>query len=269
MKIRRNVKRKNQKSHTKSFVNFSSLKRILVYGVGGGCLLSLLVLAGDYIRKNPPHFFDIREIIVSKSTPHLNEFDILKLTEVKIGDDLLTLSLSEMKEKMERYLWIKEVHLLKRYPHRLYIKVEEHQPMAVIDIDGLYLINKEGEIFKKMASTDPKNFPVITGMSQKGLQKNKLGSHVYLSQALELLHVASREKIIREYGISEIHWDSTEGFTLYSMRPVTQIKIGKENFEKKFKKFAKAWPFIAITSDSPKIVDLTYERRVIVQFKTS
>src|SRR3990167_8361188 len=111
-------KKKRARRHHHA-LDMASFKNILIYGLGGGSLLGLLVLGGDFLMKHPPHLFDIREIIVAGSTSHLNEFDILKLSEVKIGDDLLILPLAEVKERMERYLWVKQVHLLKRYPHRL------------------------------------------------------------------------------------------------------------------------------------------------------
>ena len=188
---------------------------------------------------------------------------------MKIGDDLLILFLAEVKERMERYLWVKQVHLLKRYPHRLYIKVVEHQPMALIDLDGLYLINKEGEIFKKLASSDPKNFPVITGISEHDFVKHEGIARMRLQHALRLIRRAHREAVIRNYGLSEIHWEDGVGYVLYTMKPTTQIRVGEYPFDRKFDRFAKAWAFIAITSQAPKVVDLTYERRVIVRFPTS
>ena len=265
-KLKRNNHRKKIK---KSSLDFSSLKRIFIFGVGGGGLLSLCVLLGDHVMKHPPRLFDIREIVVASGTPHLSELDILKLTEIKIGDDLLTLPLKGLKEKMERYLWVKKVHLLKRYPHRLYVKIEEHKPRALVDLGGLYLINRSGAIFKKVASTDPKNFPVMTGFSKKDFKNQKGQAQYRLRQALRILDQAEKNSVIRDYGISEIHWDNREGFILYTMRPITQIKIGKSEFVEKFKRFAKAWPFIAITSKEPKMVDLTYERRVIVRYEAS
>ena len=65
MKRRKRVRKHNKKVSKKVIFDFKSLKRILVYGVGGGCLIGLMILAGDYLRHNPPHLFDVREIIVS------------------------------------------------------------------------------------------------------------------------------------------------------------------------------------------------------------
>jgi cell division protein FtsQ len=266
---RKKIKKKNRRRVQKVVLDFESFKRILIFGLGGGCLMGLLILGGHYLVNHPPRLFEIREIIVANNTAHLSELDILKLTEVKVGDDLMGLSLEDLKKKMERYLWIKQVHLLKRYPHRLYVKVEEHQPMALVGLKELYLVNQDGNIFKKAASTDPRNLPVITGIDENDFKKNSKHAQYLLQQALHLIRRALQEEVIENYGISEVNWTQKDGFILYTMRPATQIKIGKLDFEKKFKRFAKAWPFISITSKEPKIVDLTYERRIIVRFKAT
>ena len=111
----------------------------------------------------PPSFLKVQEVVVLTPPRHLTEFDLIRLSQVKRGDNLATLRLKKVRENILRFPWIREVHLSKRFPGRLLIGVEEHQPVALLELEALYLVSDAGVIFKK--SERVSDLPIITGLT--------------------------------------------------------------------------------------------------------
>src|SRR5262249_39118527 len=119
-----------------------------------------LIVGIVLILKNPPSFLRVKEVVVMSPLKHLSEFDLIRLAEVRKGDNILTLRLKDVRERILRYPWVKDVRLAKRFPARLFIWVEEEVPAALIELAGdtaapdLFLANPDGRIFKKLDASD-------------------------------------------------------------------------------------------------------------------
>jgi cell division septal protein FtsQ len=53
--------------------------------------------------------------------------------------------------------------------------------------------------------------------------------------------------------------------SLWTGNPRLEVKIGKEDWEKRLRRFAQAWGTIRETATMPKVVDVSYEKRIIVK----
>lgn len=259
------------KKKSKRTFDFVSKKHLIIAGVVSG----VLGVSGLGILIKPPTFLRVQEVMVTKSTPHLSEMDIVKLAGVKKGSPLLTLSLEKVRERILRYPWVHEVSLSKSIPGRLVIEVQEQTPVALLEVvaeaaadseneTGLYLINGDGKIFKKLESADPKDLPLLTG-----LNKEEIRSH--LQYYVRVLSWFDREEF-KDLGVSELSWHEGE-LTLFTKDPCIQISFGKDGsedltvWESRMQRLIDAWPQIHLASKSPRAIDLTLERRLVVKEK--
>lgn len=253
------------KKKAKRTFDLMSKKHLVTTGVIGGAF----VVAGLAILIKPPPFLRVQEVMVSKPTSHLSEMDIVKLAGVKKGSPLLTLSLEKVRERILRYPWVHEVSLSKSIPGRLVIDVQEQAPVALLEMvsdseneTGLYLVNKEGKIFKKLEAGDSKDFPLLTGLDKEEI-RNQLKSYV------RVLSWFDREEF-KDLGVSELSWHEGE-LTLFTKDPCVQISFGKDGtgeltvWESRMQRLIDAWPQIYLASKSPRAIDLTLERRLVVK----
>ena len=211
----------------------------------------------------PPAFLCVQEVVFKTPLKHLHEMDVVRLAQVRRGAPLLTLRLQKIRDNIRRYTWVKEVNLSKQIPGRLVIDVEEQVPVALLELEALYLVNKEGVIFKKLESGDSSgdsgDLPVITG-----LRREKNESLVTPVKKLVML-IQFFEDSLRSIDLSEVHQEDHGDLVLLTQEPVIKILLGKEKWEERIQKFAQAWPTIRETAHHPQVIRLESERRLVVK----
>lgn len=237
----------------------------------------VLAAVGGTVRVlyRAPSFLRVKEVAVMSPLKNLNEFDIVRLSGVRKGDPLLTLKLSKVRADLLRYPWIKDVHLSKKIPARVLIWVEEQKPAALIDLPKagkagasvLYLVNDEGRVFKEVEAHDPKNLPIITGL--QGLGDAEMRERLPL--VVQLIGKMEETPGLSTLGVSEFHWDAKKGFSVFTQEPCVRLDLGDfredgiANWTEKLKAFGDSWDDIRRTGISPKVVDLSVDRKMIVK----
>ncbi|MGH1455869.1 MAG: cell division protein FtsQ/DivIB [Alphaproteobacteria bacterium] len=102
--------------------------------------------------------FKVEEILVD-GRHNTNPDLLLALINVKEGDPIFLFSPKDAKEKIQEITWIESVHIERRLPHTIYIKLHERTPFAlwhndgklvVIDVNGSILTNQNVEPFKDL-----------------------------------------------------------------------------------------------------------------------
>jgi cell division septal protein FtsQ len=233
----------------------------------------------------PPSLFKVKEVAVLSPPRHLSEFDLIRLSQVKRGDNLLTLSLSEVREKILRFPWIREVRLSKRFPGRLLIWVEEHRPAAVVRLatgkagslgetsaqnaemlqpknsDDLYLVSDEGIIFTKSESgQSDRGLPLITGLTQDDVATKRL-----LSSLISLIRFFKSSESLSEIDISEVRWSGNKGISVFTQEPAVRIELGEDRWEERLSRLDRSWKLIQTTAKGPKVIDLNFQKRIVVK----
>lgn len=247
-------------------------KKILRYAASL-LVIGALVAVGVLVMIRPPSFLRVQEVVVMTPLKHLTEFDLIRLSEVRKGDNIVRLRLAKVRENLLRYPWIKEVRLSKRVPARLFVWVEEQDPAALLELpdatsdSSWYFVNRRGEVFKKVEKDDPRDFPILTGLVAEEIRSR-------LPQMLSLLQSVEDSEFVSSLGVSEIHWSAREGLSLFTKEPCIQLKLGgldgkgsAEVWMERLRRFSESWGMIRSTAKRPKVVDLSLERRIVVKQK--
>jgi hypothetical protein len=153
----------NDRTESRSAIDFY-LKIIMT--VVAISLVSLAsIFAYDFITQS--NVFNVKEIEI-KGLGRASQQDILKLSELKPGDNIFAPNLFATEKKIKSHPWVHSVCVKRRLPSCISITIVEQEPLAIVKIENLadILINKKGRPFKEYnPQTDQLNhLPVITGL---------------------------------------------------------------------------------------------------------
>jgi len=94
------------------------------------------------------------------------ESELLDLARVDFRSNLLKLDLQELSRRLTQHPWVEKARVRRDFSGRaLVIEVQERIPRALILLDGLYLVDRHGEVFKKIDPGEKLDFPILTGVN--------------------------------------------------------------------------------------------------------
>ncbi len=201
---------------------------ILLTGAIAGVTASLLV-GYDWIIRSP--YLAVRETVV-RGCKELTEKDILTLAAIRPSPNILALNQDAITRRIRANPWIREVFIGREFPDRLVIVVRERKAVALLQRDaGLYLLDSDGEPFKKLEPGDEVNLPVLTGFVSGDRTNDAL-----VKKSIALLNYLAGSKDTPAIGaVSEIHGNETFGLSLFTDTGLC-LQMGFDGFENKFQR---------------------------------
>ena len=179
------------------------------------------------------------------------------------GANMFTVSLTEIREMFESDPAVGMVRFRRRPPHRLDCYLREREPVALINLDETVEVDAEGVVIPAPArrSTDI-DLPVITGLSKSDLGKDSGKRRI--GKALEVLGLLKDFGFAPTRQLSEINLDG-EDVVLVWMDSGTLVRVGREGFEERIRKFRAVYPSLLEQGTLPGLIDLRFDRQVIVR----
>jgi cell division protein FtsQ len=196
------------------------------------------------------------------------ESELLELTQVDFRSNLLKLDLQEVSRRLARHPWVEKANVRRDFSGKaLIIEVQERVPRALILLDELYLVDRNGEIFKKAERKERLDFPILTGVSIQEWKQKEPQSMEMIQQALELLRILEKQKIFSPGEVSEIHLSKKNGLTLYTLNGGVPIRLGMGDFGEKINRLEKVLPDLRNKMQNVEYLTLQYPKRVVVKMK--
>lgn len=206
-------------------------------------------------------FFDVHEIRVHGSR-NLPLDALSKKTEGWVGANVFTISLSEIREMLKSNPSVGSMTFRRRLPHKLDCYLREREPVALINLDKMAEVDAEGVIIPAAGKSMDIDLPVITGLKSKDMLEDSGAERV--GSALKVLD------LLKEFGfspaeqLSEINMDGEE-VVLVWMDSGTLVRVGKEGFEERIRKFRAVFPSLREQGSLPDLIDLRFDKQVIVR----
>jgi cell division protein FtsQ len=122
-----------------------------------------------------------------------NDSELLKLTGLQLGQNLLQLDVAAVERAFASHPWVKSASVRRRLPRTLDVTLVEHEPRAVVSLGELYLVNPEGEPFKRLSPQDGLDLPLVTGLDRDAFVDNPELSKGRILAALSLVTAWKRE----------------------------------------------------------------------------
>lgn len=231
--------------------------------LAGVAFISLLFLSIYQYLLTSPHI-KLERVIVKGGDEDLKRV-LLKMSRLRPETSLLAINMDELKRRMERHPWIRSVSLEKRFPHTLIIHAEKEKPYAVVLTDRLHYMNRWGRIFEKVDPTGEIDYPIITGISMTGSERE-----IQLKLAADVLKVLEAEKgpwSLKE--LSEVHVKKRGIVSLYFRSLPAIVEIHGSQLDIKMDELKRLVVHLNRTGHIHRVraINLNYKEGVVVSFK--
>jgi cell division protein FtsQ len=183
-------------------------------------------------------------ILEIRGNTHLEDEQIRSLLGVAEGDNIFGFSLSRLERKLERDPWIATASMRRRLPDHLIVEIGEETPAALVDLDGLYLTEAGGRVFKRASLPlgEGLGLPVITGLAREDYLRDQAATAARIRAALAVASAYSADP--ERPALGEIHLDARRGTTLLTYENAVAIRVGHstgETLAERLRVFDAAW----------------------------
>ncbi|MBI5599897.1 MAG: FtsQ-type POTRA domain-containing protein [Deltaproteobacteria bacterium] len=262
---KRSWKRPNRKVREPFVRRFARRAFVVLGGLAFGSAAIAVSIAGwwvyDEVRMSP--YLRVRTIVV-RGAQRVSGDEVKRLSGVYVGKGILSVSPTEAEGAVKTHPFVEDARLTRRLPGEIDIDIKEREPVAVVRLNGLFVMDGNGVFFKEYSAGDGLDLPVITGAEalkegwDNGVKKDLLAF-------LEILRHSER---FNPDNISEIHVDAVYGFSLVTLKEGIRLEFGRGGLERKFNNLEKVMQARGGNTLGMESVDLTSDRGVIVRFST-
>lgn len=187
-----------------------------------GVLLLMKVVVGS-------EHFAVKTIEVS-GNKHLSTQDVIDLSDIRHGVSTFDLDLEMIGQKLAENDWIRSAHIMRKLPQGIVIEISEHEAVFIINLDYLYYVDGEGQIFKVLRSGDRLDYPLVTGIDRQQLLKDAQRSTARLRHVARMIENLRQRKYFNLKWVAQINMDAKGGYTLYTDPLGVPIHVGADHF---------------------------------------
>ena len=165
--------------------------------------------------------FSIQSIDVIGQNKYSKD-DIIKMSLISKGSNILKLNIFKTVEKIERDPYIESAKVQQRFPNKISITIKERKPIAVVPLMGLYIfIDKNGIALETKAQILDKKLVSIKGLK---IDTFSLGKPIvkddskHLKIALQILSMLQEDKSLLEDLLAKMDYinvNNLEDITIY------------------------------------------------------
>jgi cell division protein FtsQ len=219
---------------------------------GFGFFLWRHAIQGDLLRIREVRFEGL-----SRATAQ----ELLELSPVQRGDHLLLCDTAVVELALRRHPWIASVEVRRTLPAALEVRVSERRAAALVDLGGLYLVDTEGEVFKRARPGDGLDLPVITGVGREDWVERRAEVEPLLQAALALLDRWAERGLDRRTPVSEIHISAEYGTTLWAGPDGLEVRLGHGALPEKLARLERVLAAVEAEGRRAEVLHLENRRR--------
>jgi cell division protein FtsQ len=240
--VRNKKVRKNQRKKNPEAIKAKRKRAVILFLKITFCLVSvpamsvLFIFCHDLLTKSS--YFECEHIII-EGAERLSEKQVKEEAGIEDRMNILSLNLSAARKKLLGHPWIEQAQVGREFPNTIFIRIIEHEPLAVLDLGDKFILNTKGLIFKRLETDELENIPIVSGLSYSDLGTiEETGSIRFLS-IIEVLRLGDEpDSIIPNYLIRRIDVDRQIGLSLHTDKE-KMIKLGFENYSEKYAQLKK------------------------------
>ena len=245
------------------------MARRVRYVVGGlaalvvlGATLEAAALGAAWIARS--HRCAVTSIEVTGQS-RLSRDDIVTAAGISPGANLFTLDPREIVARLEMVPLIRRAEVIRTFPDRVTLAVEERRPFTVVHADRLHWIDEEGVSLGVEARAVALSTPVLSGLQAEDLGVNgQRGASERAGVAISLLHLLLRSKSALLGQISEIDVSRPEGPVLYTVDGV-EVRLGKDDWEARIGRLQGVLAQLGASKETATSIDLRFKNQVVLR----
>lgn len=233
-------------------------------GFSGFCLMGVFFIF-SYDAITQCDYFRVADISVH-GEKRLSEETVLEMAELVEGVNILSVNLSMIRKRLVAAPWIHSAAVRRELPSRLSVSVKEHEPLAVLDVGRLFLINTAGEIFKEAEPMDMTGLPVISGMNYVDWKRSDgAETKVFKAVMIFLDLLEKKPSLFSNRAVREIRVDPEMGLCVRMSDPVVRVELGFDAYERKLQRIRRLLAHVEANDRLPavKALDAHNPERII------
>lgn len=189
-------------------------------------LTTALIYGYNYLISS--RYFLIKTTLV-RGCRELTEKEVLALAALKPSQTIMAVNMKAMARRIASHPWVKSVAIGREFPQRLVVDIREREALALCKRAGeLYLVDKEGVLFKKLTAGDDVDAPVLTGYFKEG----HLDKELFETTLLLLKSLAAANSFPNLNAVAEINASGVSGLSLYTENGFC-LQLGFGNYQAK------------------------------------
>lgn len=211
--------------------------------------------------------FRLRTIDVPECR-HLTKAALLNYLHFRPGQNIFTVDVRGAADRIAEHPWVKTASVRRQLPDLVVVELTEREPVALLRMDALYLVDEDGEPFKKVEPTDPVDLPLLTGFDATAFQRGGRAAQraaMLIREGARLIQAGQRVGRLDPQDISEVRYEASGGFTFITAETGAQIRLGFGDYDKKLQRFAVVSQQIGARMAQVRLVDVSIPGRVVVR----
>lgn len=176
------------------------------------------------------------ETVAVEGCRQLGEKDVLRQARVYRGINILSVNLTLARKRLLAHPWIADAQVSRELPSALHIRVQEHTPLAILDMGGdrRYILNLEGEVFKAYEPSDRLDVPVVRGLEFMDVPlPEQPGGEAFDALMTALTMGRQPAAVLPNRSVRDIRVDREMGLTLHltddAPGPFRAVEIGYDD----------------------------------------
>lgn len=166
----------------------------------------------------------------------LSEEAILAASGLVLGENVFKSPPEEVERRLAAHPWVSDVRVRRKLPGRFEIEVREHAARAILAIDSLYLVSREGVVFKEIEPGEHHDLPVVTFEDRGAIRSSRQLRAELLRDVAALLHEVEAAEPAWAATLAEIHVHRDGSFILRFGEAGTEVRLGKGGLDGKLRR---------------------------------
>lgn len=260
------LKRVNRNVRNPSSRNWKKLISRCTRGVMFTACVGLVTVGAMILMDlvmNSEHF-QVQSVTV-QGNHRLSDQDVIDLSDIRQGVSTFDLDLESIGEKIAESDWIHSARIMRKLPQGIIVDISEREACYIINLEYLYYVDRDGEIFKVLRGGDALDYPLVTGLDRQQLLDRPEVSQQRLQQVAEMLNDLQQREVFNVSDVAQIDINPQEGFVLYSDPFGVPIHVGNQHFSEKIDRLEQIYLDIEKRLPVLQYIDLNVPDKVIVK----
>jgi cell division protein FtsQ len=200
--------------------------KLLIFGAVGVGVGLVAYQVACYLKTSPA--LAVRTIEV-RGVERTRVADLLEASGLKEGVNVFSVDARQAQKRLLNLPWVKKAQVTRIVPDRIVVDVVEHQPVALINLEGLYYVNRSGEVFKRVQPGEREDLPVLTGIARMGFRDQPERARKQIRESLRLLKTLRDLPCIAKRRVAEIHSDELMGPSVVLDPGALTVRLGNQD----------------------------------------
>jgi cell division protein FtsQ len=228
----------------------------LVLGIGVGSATWLLTTPRLAVRS-----------IQVEGVTRVSAEEVLATADLPLGTNMLRVDPGAIRARVETLPQIRNVEIIREFPGRVTILVEERRPFTLIHAGRLHWMDEEARLLGEEREAVSPPVPIISGLTEEELTSMRSAPGPKAQAAMTLVRTLMRSSSSLLAEISEIDMSRREGPVLYTVDGI-EVRLGSEQWEERLARLEGVLDQLAIQdgkSGTITAVDLRFRDQVVLR----